>query len=512
MGYVCCFVGDFNEDWNNKHIMPAELPPQFQKDFSGGVITNINENIVPKNSLAYAMNLDFDEELGSAVSRLGTGAIGSQLVDNNAILGLHDFRYGASGANKLLAAINASGGATSVVYDVEAGTTVTTGLTASTKMRFLTFLDSVLMINGADAERSYNGTTVITTGGAFDLANIPSSNKVKYCEEFLDRVYVAGDTAEPDRLYYSGVASSGAVSWTSGNGNVDIEPENGGGGITGLSKVPGYLLIFKERSMHRWNYDSAFPESLVDIGTPSQESVVKSAGLCAFFSASSGDSLGFYVTNGGRPISISHLRAKNIKKWVDAIPRSYHTSVSGWATETHFGWSVGDLTVDGVSYTNVVLRWSIKTGEWSIRSYPTEFKVFSNFVDSSGNNVIVGGDDDGTVIQLDKPSTYTDYPSTTPIFWELRTQEEDFDYNQQKEIAKRIVVVSRNAENATAQVYADGLLVQNMGSVNKDVSELLLSRRIIGNYFQFAIAGKQTGGRATIKELEIPNVLVLDNF
>src|SRR3990167_8681534 len=224
-----------------------KLEPRYQRDFSAGMITNINEFLRPQNAVRLGLNVDFDEEIGSAVSRLGTGIIESQLVDGNSILGLHDFRDSVGTNHALLAAINASGGATSVVYKVGTGT-IRTGLTASKKMRFLTFLDSVLMLNGADAEASYDGTTVITTGGAFDLANIPSSNTVSLGIEFLDRVYVAGDTAEPDRLYYSSTPSSGAISWSSGNGQVDIEPENGAGGITALSKVPGYLLIFKARS------------------------------------------------------------------------------------------------------------------------------------------------------------------------------------------------------------------------------------------------------------------------
>ncbi len=226
----------------------SNLPAQFFKSMAAGMVSNVNKNLTPQDSVAVGLNVDFDQELGSAVTRLGTGIVGSQLVDNMSVLGLHDFRDANGSNHALLAAINAAGGATSVVYKVGTGT-IRTGLTASKKMRFVTFLDSVLMINGADAEASYDGSTVITTGGAFDLANIPGSNTCELCIEWLDRVYVAGDSTEPDRLYYSSTPSAGAVSWTSGNGYVDIEPEDGGGSITGIGKVPGYLLIFKERAL-----------------------------------------------------------------------------------------------------------------------------------------------------------------------------------------------------------------------------------------------------------------------
>src|SRR3990167_2666058 len=309
------------------------LPSHFVKDFSAGVISDINENLRPENSVRYAINIDFDSELGSSVSRGGSSIVGSQLVDNNTILGLHDFRYGTT-SGKLLGVVNNSGDTQSVVYHVGTGTiTGWTTLTANTKARFVTFLDSVLLINGVDAESSYNGTTVITTGGAFDLANIPSSNTVDIGIEWRDRVYLAGGTTEPSRLYYSSTTSAGAISWTSGNGNIDIEPEDGTGVITGLGKVPGYLLIFKERNMKRWNFDNAFPETLMNIGTSSHESIINAGGLCAFYSSSNQSNKGFYLTNGGRPVPISHMRSRNIKKWVDAIPQSYDANVSGWGTE-----------------------------------------------------------------------------------------------------------------------------------------------------------------------------------
>lgn len=491
----------------------AQIQPQFIKDFSAGMMTNLNENLKNESSVRLAMNVDFDEELGSAVSRLGTSIVNAQLVDNNTILGLHDFQYGTT-SGKLLATINASGGATSVVYDVEAGTTIRTGLTASTKMRFVTFLDSVLMINGADAEASYNGTTVITTGGAFDLANIPSSNTVDIGIEWRDRVYLAGDTAEPSRLYYSSTPSSGAVSFTSGNGNIDIEPEDGAGVITGLGKVPGYLLIFKERNMKRWNFDNAFPETLMNIGTSSHESIINAAGLCAFYSASNQSNKGFYITNGGRPVPISHMRARNIKKWVDAIPQSYDANVSGWGTENYFLWSIGDVTVDGVDYTNVVVKWNRIFDQWTVRSYPSEFRVFSSFVDSAGNNVIVGGDDDGNVIQIDNDATYTDYPSSTPIQWEVILQQEDFQFNQVKEISEKIIVRSEGVEDGVFRVTLDNDpldKVVNIGTVDKRVAELKLKQVLRANDFQFGLKGNQIGRRAYIKEIEIPNIEVLPN-
>ena len=310
------------------------------QDFSGGMTSDVNVSLAPSNSVNMLLNMDGDIEIGSAVSRLGRATIGAQITAAMNILGLvQHIDVDTASNNKLFATLNASGGATSVIYDVIAASNAQTGLTASLKMRSLVYNGATLFINGTDAERSYTSAGWITTGGAFDLANMPAGN---LCIEFLDRVYIAGVTATLTRLLYSGVSSGTTVSWTSGNGYVDIEPEDGGGPITALGKVPGYILIFKERSMHRWNYISAFPESLIQIGTPSQESVVMGGGLCAFYSNSNENAKGFYITNGSRPVCISQDIIDRLKNgWMPSLQVQKPISLVGRLTEVMRGvWAI----------------------------------------------------------------------------------------------------------------------------------------------------------------------------
>lgn len=563
-----------------------KLDPQKIKEFSSGMITNINDNLYPKNSVQLGMNVDFDEEIASAVTRLGSAIVGSPLVTDKTVLGLHHDAVN----NKLFASINDSGDANSDIWDVVAGTIIGADDIASLKSRFLTYLGETLRLNGTDAPRTYNGVgtkfvssatftaavndTITSTGhglgntdtirlttsgtlpaglalattyyvisattdtfsvsltsggsavditdtgsgthtwsyaGALDRINMPTGYKIPI--EFLDRVYLLNSTANPDKIVYSGVATSGAVSWTSGNGFVNLEPEEGAGGITGAGKVPGYILFFKRRSMKRWNFVSANPESMVGIGTCSHESVVNVAGICGFFSDSDPDAIGFYITDGGYPSPISHLKAKNIRKWIDAIPAASRENVAGWGTETHMIWSIGDVTVDGRDFTNVCVRWSIKTGEWSVRSYPQEFRVFTKYV---LNNVasIVGGTTAGTVIQIDKPTTYDDYPSNTEIGWEILTQEENYQFNQIKQVSEQIVVVSRNIQKAELYVVAGttkGKKEVVAQAIKGDISEVKIPV-LKGNYFQYGIRGQQKGNRAVLKEIETANILVTESY
>lgn len=488
-----------------------------QKDFSGGMI-DANVSLVPENTVSLLLNCDADVEIGSIVSRLGTSTIGAQLVAAMNVLGLHQhIDVDTAANNKLFAAINASGGATSVIYDVVAGSTSQTGLTASKKMRFLTYNGATLALNGSNDERSYTNAGWITTGGAFDLANIPSSNKVNLAIEFLDRVYVAGDTAAPTRLYYSGVSDGATVSWTVNNGYVDIEPENGGGAITALGKVPGYILIFKERSMHRWNFNSAFPESLVQIGTPSQESVIMGGGICAFYSNSNEGAKGFYITNGDRPVCISQDNNRPIKKWVDAISSSVEANISGWATDRYFCWSVGDLTVDGETYNNVVLRYNRVLNQWSIRTYPQEFKVFASYL-VSGVNTTVGGADDGTVYRMDKPGIYTDAStSTTKNFgWKVRQHHFTYGVNRHKKLSDCVLVRGKNLESVRATVFVDEKLLSPIGLNKRKTTSVIsvsdISKPVQGTTICMEIAGESSASPCYVREIELSAVEVLKTY
>lgn len=490
----------------------SQAQPQFLKEFSSGVITNLNPNLAPKNSVAFAMNLDFDEEIGSAVTRLGTGVIGAQLTPASTILGLHMDAVNS----KLFAAINAVGGLTQVIYDVIAGTTSLTGDTASLKTRFLTYLGSTLRLNGTDAPKAYNGSSWITTGGDFDLANMPTGYKIAI--EFLDRVYLLAHGTNIDKIEYSGVQTAGAVSWTVDNGTVNLEPEEGAGGITGAGKVPGYILFFKRRSMKRWNFVSANPESMVNIGTPSHESIINTAGICGFFSDSDPDAIGFYITDGTYPTPISHLRAKNIKKWIDAIPSSYYTNINGWGSETHMYWEIGDVTVDGVAYSNVVVRWSIKTGEWAIRSYPKEYTVWTKYI-LNGVASIVAGTTDGYVIQIDKAAQYDDYISATEsvkaIPWEFLSQEQKWDFNQIKNIRERLIAIGLNFQQAEAYIIAglkEGKKVVQTAAFAGNIGATQLKSTATGNTFQIGLRGETKGARTYIQEIEIPNIDVTENY
>lgn len=482
-------------------------------DFMSGMISDVSETIAPLNSVALLLNMDCDVILGAIVSRLGLSQIGAQLVAGKSILGLHQYIDGVTPANNLLfAVVNAVGDATSTIKNVVTGANVVTGLTPSLKTRFLTYGGETLAINGTDAERAWNGSAWITAGGVFDLTDFPGANKCNLVIEFLDRVYAGGDTANPSRVYYSDIVTAGVIAWI--GDYVDIESENQNGKLTAFAKVPGYVLFFKERSMNRWNYSSAFPESLVTIGTPSQECVAQSGGLVFFYSNSDEDARGFYVTNGGRPQCISKDASRTIRRFIDAIPSANESAIATSATDRVIQWSVGDITVDGETFTNVVFKYNRILNQWSMRTYPNEFKVFASYL-VSGVNVQVGGDDDGNVWRLDTPATYKD--GTTDILWKVRTHSNSFGTNLLKEISGEIVVRGKNLDGMESYFLPDEDVSKQIKNESprwyrKILSLIKIGEKLSATSLAIEVRGVSTGAQVVLKEIEVPNIDIKLNY
>jgi hypothetical protein len=484
-----------------------------QKDFSAGML-DVNVPLAPSNSVGLLMNCDVDAELGSAVSRLGRATIDSQLVDGVAVLGIvQHIDQADSTKNRLFAMVNDATATNSDIYALTGTPSIPTGgndFTASLKAYFLNYSGETLVLNGTNNPRAYNSTEFITTGGVFDLATMLTyAPNCKYSLEFLDRVYLWGQSTNPYRLFYSGVLTSNAISWSVGQGYVDIEPEDSGGEPTGLGKVPGYILIFKRRSMHRWNYTSAFPESLVSIGAYSQESIVSAGGVCAFYSDSNENEKGFYMTDGDRPICISKHNNRPIKKWTDAIGAT--ATVAGYATENVFAWSVGDLTVDGETYSNVVLRYNRKLNQWSMHTYPTEFRCFALYV-VSGVNSIVGGDDDGTVYRINKSATYTDAVTTTtrPFVWKVRQHFMTYGDNRIKTTNNKAVVRGKNISDSRLNFYVNDDLSkpisQKGNRSNGIISEFNVSQGVRGNTIAAEVSGISGGAQSYVREIDLISI------
>jgi len=478
-----------------------KLPTKEIRDLNRGIIQKVDNLLVPQNSVNFAFNLLFDEVLGRAVVRPGTALIGSQIVDNQEILGLYQFILG-SGTKHFLAVVD--GATNSALYRLIAGTWTSEDVAGvkAVKHRFLTYLDTVMILDGTNATSSADGDTFVTTGGNLDIGNCP---KGKYAVEWKDRIYVAGVSGNLDRLYYSSIPTDGAISWTSGNGYIDIEPGEGQGAITGLGKVPGYLLIFKERALKRWNGSSTFPDDLCRLGTPSQESVVLGKTTAFYFSSSYKRSIGVMETNGETTRKIS----RPIQKIIEAIPTANYSDIAGFSDGEIVMWSVGSLSWRGITYSNVVILYHIDSQSWAVLGFPTEFKVFAPYI--SGTDLkITGGNSDGEIIEIfvGSKDNYTGN-SNVPIFYDIQYHVLDLGNRGHLKEVSKIVPYLENGLNCNISVSVDNKTgFQSKGTTTDEFeNEIDIDER--GHIFQFRFSGEGLGGETAIIGFDIlePNIL-----
>lgn len=461
------------------------------RDMSGGNIQKVSSDIAIPNGVPFSMNLLYDKVLGEAVSREGTAIVGAQLSAGNPCLGLFQHLDSTASNNKLFAGFGTS------IYDVIAGTAPVTGLTASARQSYATFLNTTLMLNGAEARSYTSGGGWVSTGGVLDVAGTPAG--AKFPTEFKDRMYAA----VTDRLYYTNTVTSNNVSWgASGSGSLQVEQEDGGGTLQALNKVPGYLLIYKQRSLKRWNFDSTFPEDLVNIGTQSHDSVVRARGRNFFFYGPNG----FYETNGGYPKLIS----RPIQRLIEGIASSFYSSVNGWSDNDNVYWSVGTVTMNfdrgfTESYTNVVLRYNIDSQQWAALRYAHSFRALSQYI-SGTDTLIVGGDADGQVLQLN--SGNSDY-SGNAITYILQSPEFDFgnrEYN--KTVSEKIYVHSDITRGAEIQQRLNYGQWESFGTLGDIVTEVQIKKPMTAKVFEFRIVDSTTGEQVKLRGLDFPNVHV----
>jgi hypothetical protein len=474
--------------------MPKQLALIQYRDFSKGTIRTVQPSLAPKNSYQLGLNLDSDKIIGALLSRLGTDRLGVQMVAGKPCLGLH--QHFETAGTVLFGVF--SDGTNNDIYLASSGAKSLQDDTKDLKTRFLTYLGATVRVNGTDACKSYTvGGGWIATAGAFDLANMP---KFKVLLEWKDRVYGAG--VKNGILQYSSIADSTTktISWTAtgstGAGQIEVEQEDNGGDIVALAKVPGYILIFKNRTMKRWDGASTYPEDLIKQGVYSQDCVCTAKEMALFINTK-----GVWATNGGYPIRIS----KPIQDFIDNIPGANWGNVYCWADDEYGYFSIGDITIGLDTFINVVLKYNIATESWEVRSYGNTFRIFSQYVDSNGISQIAVGDIDGQILQLN--TGYTDFAANPlPITYSLESQDLELG---QRALKKNVSVVHLLTEN-----IANGIVLirnnsndpkewKSFGPIQDPITQII-DFKMEGNWFNLKITGTSDSGQVKILGWEFP--------
>lgn len=375
---------------------PTKIESVVRNSLKSGLITAgaVAENDYPKDALLESLNFHFDT-IGKMTLRKGSTALGNQLASSD-ILGLYNFRDSGAGTNNQLIAVN---GTNAYYLSGATWTSKRSGLTAGSKARFSTLLDYVFMVNGADATAIWDGGTgssFVTTGNA---SGAPIG---KFIENYRARMWIAGNSTYPDRLYYSSLPSSVAtpiITWDTSVSTgqwIDISPSDGEN-ITALHRTKSALLVFKNNHLYRiYSIQQADPDPQFNVGTYSQESVVETKNGVYFHHPT-----GFYRYDG----NVSEV-SRPIIDIVNAITLANYSKVAGYLESDgdHIRWSVGDVTVGGIAYTNLEVRYTISTQVWTHYSVPTQYVVGTPYNNGSTITTVVG-DESGNVLTLNSGTT-----------------------------------------------------------------------------------------------------------
>ncbi len=225
------------------HLFAGGWATDFGPRASAGVS---DAGIVQIPYLVDAENIVYEFD-GGIRKMPGTSKLNSSALESGAaVMGIFDYWiHGSSGSPTQHRVIHVG---TTIKKDDADGSfsNIFTGL-ESGKIPDYTILEDLLIIcsdSTADVPFSWDGTT------AQNLAGSPPNFSM--CETHKNRVWSAGQPANPSRLNYS-VLLDGA-DWTgSGSGTIDIDP-NDGDHITAIVSYKNELLVFKgpyKGSIHR---------------------------------------------------------------------------------------------------------------------------------------------------------------------------------------------------------------------------------------------------------------------
>lgn len=449
--------------------------------YTEGVIrpAAIDEIVSLPTSLSLAVNFDFDR-IGAIQTRNGTTIVGSEIVAAKPILGLHNHINNAGSTYRLLAKVGTA------VYDFN-GTTWTarrTGLTESSKARFTSLVDYTFMVNG-----NANQTCSSYSGGSFGSTNVADLPAGDFIENFRSRIWVA-DSSD-DKLYYTDVVNTdGTIS--GGTSFIQISPQDGDK-ITGLKRSKNALLVFKKNHIYRvYSINSTDPDPFINVGTYSQESIIETKDGIFFHSP---DAFYHYSEN---PLDIS----KKIIDVVEAIPRTNWENICAWEDGDHVYWSVGDITLDGISLSNIVCRYTISKQLWALSSYPFEIRSASKY-DNGTTLVNVVGSDVGKVYTFD--SGLSD--DGEPIFYNAETQFYYFtNAKSDKKDIDEVVALFENAQGAQVSYKIDDESAETwhpIGELKDDITQTLIVQAKDFVRIKFKLDGNIIGNKLIFRGFEI---------
>lgn len=382
--------------------LPASLNRRGENNFSGGLDLGQNAFNISDDSSTDEYGWDFEDYPALKVRNGRTsfgasgGAVTRLLINYKTI--------------RLLRAVG------TVVQTESAGvwSNLATGL-SNTDWSAVNYRDSLIMTNGTDNVKVYNGTTLADLSG--------SAPKGKYVTQHDNRVYILKDRT------ISYCALGVPTDWTTVDdaGEINMATPNGELG-TAITSFNGYVIGFSMNYYAKLYGKGPDDYELLDgygnIGCASAKTIQNVNGILYWM-----DQRGIYNYDGGVPYDISQP------------VRPYLTSLNLSQIDKCFGGTDGQkyyigLVTGANTEPNVLLVYDPRSGrkKWRVQSLITDLRYSTNFNGrwynggSSGKTYLMndGDTDDGVAIPYSVTSKPFDekYPEAEKEYYEMHMQGE----------------------------------------------------------------------------------------
>lgn len=379
--------------------------------FAGGWATDFgpSTDVVPDgNMVEVPFLLDADNVIyeldGGPHKAPGTTKLNSAALESGAdIMGIYDYWISGSGGSSTQHRICHVG--TTIKKDDADGSfsDIFTGMESGKVPDYTTFNDLLIISSDstADVPKSWDGSTAQSLAGS--PPNFAFSAKHK------NRVWAAGDAANPSKLYYS--AYLDPEDWTGlGSGEINIDPSDGDR-ITGITSYKDDLWVFKgpyKGSIHRIIGSAPTGDDPFARKTFLQEGLGAVAHNTIFTFA---DDIGFMWSDG----TIHSLKATAafgdfsetaLTRPIDVYLREHFNftklNLAQAATWSDFGIVMFAVPIDASTVPNMILTMdyrfqNIRWARWS--SFEDTCISIASVVDSASSNrrIVMGGGTDGFI-------------------------------------------------------------------------------------------------------------------
>lgn len=374
----------------------------FLSNFAKGVNVAASPLLLDDNSL-YAQNgINTSHKLGAILKDLGYSRPITVAQAGKSILGLFDSRETTSTQRVIFTVDDATSDDTQLFYNNAGTATEITGAEtawtnkAGINVEFENFIGYTFMVgygatDGFITSASLTDTTFSTSTS---VTNMPTA---KYIKRYRDRLYIAncaiGATTYPYRVYYSSIPSAGAITWTVASNYFDVDFSEQ---ITGIMPNWDVLIVFTEKDAHYWNQTTWRP--LWVTGCSNHRTIVNYGPNMIWANKN-----GVWVSSGmGSPQNIAG-------PVIDFIRSGTPTSFFAALVNEEYHLYVGNVTVNGIAYTNVDLTFNFPTASWRWRELTDTMTIFAP-VTVSGIDRLYMGDTAGVIWNK---SQYTD---TSPVY------------------------------------------------------------------------------------------------